>query len=437
VHAAGFRAAVASLLLVAGCGGAGSVLVEPSAARGTDEVLTALAARFGPHERDAGFEAVRPKLARAALVPSRVYDDLELWTARQGDERSLELWGLREDGRYPMRVRPRPPAPHRVGDYRGTLRLGRAAPGRYEWRVRDELAVGRLSPTRVAAALTALFRAAPGSTEAGVRRSLRRDFPRASAAFGRLFRLDTVEIDTEPDGAAALRVRVSLHPDGLLPEKRRYAAFLRKYVLPTRFEAVAEDAGGVRWWEASLVEGRAVLSLRVHGGDLAPLEAAPRPIPAALRVRADYTTRAGPFRIGMRGILADVTLVREPSEKAFVARFTTAPDWSMPFLVEPFLRASLRHPFQGEGSQLAFSMRETAAGSTLLVRDYRVPVRESWIVRWLGGLTHTAVSEFRQGAEAESDRFSAECLGALREDLRALAARGLVEGEGTHRSDSR
>ena len=50
-------------------------------------------------------------------------------------------------------------------------------------------------------------------------------------------------------------------------------------------------------------------------------------------------------------------------------------------------------------------------------------MRETWILRWLGGMTSTAVSEFRRGAEAEADRFHRECLLALRDDLAALAPR--------------
>jgi hypothetical protein len=48
-------------------------------------------------------------------------------------------------------------------------------------------------------------------------------------------------------------------------------------------------------------------------------------------------------------------------------------------------------------------------------------VRETWILRWLGGMTSTAVDEFRRAAEAEADRFHRECLLALRDDLAALA----------------
>jgi hypothetical protein len=59
----------------------------------------------------------------------------------------------------------------------------------------------------------------------------------------------------------------------------------------------------------------------------------------------------------------------------------------------------------------------------MLARHYRARVRESWILRWLGGMTSSAVEVFRRGAEAEADRFHRECLLALRDDLSALEGR--------------
>ena len=60
----------------------------------------------------------------------------------------------------------------------------------------------------------------------------------------------------------------------------------------------------------------------------------------------------------------------------------------------------------------------------LLVRDYRLAVRESWIVRWLGSLAGTAMTEFWRGAEEEADRFSGQVLEALRMDVAALIEGG-------------
>jgi hypothetical protein len=45
-------------------------------------VVEALADRFGPVVREPGFDAVRPKLARATLVPSPLFDDTTAWMTR-------------------------------------------------------------------------------------------------------------------------------------------------------------------------------------------------------------------------------------------------------------------------------------------------------------------------------------------------------------------
>jgi hypothetical protein len=139
-------------------------------------------------------------------------------------------------------------------------------------------------------------------------------------------------------------------------------------------------------------------------------------------VTADYETRMGRFRVGARRIVATVTLVRTPAEKGFVVRFLTEPDWDLPFLVEPLLGGPLAQPFEAPGSEIGFWAAEDAAAGTLLVRRFRVRVRESFVLRWLGGLTSRAMTDFRAGAERELDAWAGECLLALRDDVEALVA---------------
>ena len=63
------------------------------------------------------------------------------------------------------------------------------------------------------------------------------------------------------------------------------------------------------------------------------------------------------------------------------------------------------------------------AAKGLLTRRVRVPVQESAIVRWLGGLGGSAAGEFAGKSEAEENRFQAEAFNALREDIRSGTAR--------------
>jgi hypothetical protein len=129
----------------------------------------------------------------------------------------------------------------------------------------------------------------------------------------------------------------------------------------------------------------------------------------------------GSFKAAAQRIAADLTLTRAPGEKGISARFMEEPDWELPFLVETLLHSPLRSPFEAPGSQIDWAVRETPGG-TLLTGRYRARVRETWLLRWLGGMMGNAVVEFRDGAEREIDGYLQECLRALRDDLAALAA---------------
>lgn len=388
-------------------------------------LLDSLTARFGPVAREPRFDALRPKLASAALVPSRVFDDSSAWTERGEDWRAVQFAGAADRGGYRLGVRDAAPEPGAPGEYRGRLRLRRVAVGRFEWQMEEELAVGVVRPADLARALGLLLRQAEQAAGSGAGRDeLVAAFPRSAVVLGRLCRLERLGLARDPEGGTRVELGVRLTPDGLAPVAPRYAAFVRRYVTPIRLHAVASDATGTEWWSLDGAQNLWTLRLRVHDGSLVPLAGpASRGIPSQLRVTTDYETKMGLFAIGVRSLVAELTLTRTPVEKGFRARFVEEPGWQLPFLVAPLLHSSLRYPFEGEGSEAGWAARERPGGRAELVRSYRARVRESWLLRWLGGLTTGAVDEFRRGAEAEADLYNRECLLALRDDLAALAAR--------------
>jgi hypothetical protein len=383
-------------------------------------LVEALALRFGEVDREPAFDALRPKLARAALVPSWVWDDTAAWPRQGGTWRAVEFAGYRSESGYRIGVRPYAAEPAAVGQYRGQLRLDKLASGRFEWTVREELAVGALKPAELAAALDTLLRGAQEKDEPGARAAIAAAFPRASAKLGLLLSLERLGLAHDALGATTLTLAVRLVPAGLRPTAPRYAAFLEKYLTPMRTRVVAADATGATWW---VLEGESrlwTLRLRARGGSLVPLEGdALRRVPERLRVTIDYATRMGRFSIAARGLSAEVALTRTPVEKGFVARFRQKPDWDLPFLVEPLLGSPLSYPFDGPGSEAGWAAVETPAGMRF-VRDYRARVAENFVLRWLGGMTNRALGEFRAGAEREADRYHGECLLALRDDVVAL-----------------
>jgi hypothetical protein len=395
----------------------------PAGADGPRALVEALADRFGPIEREPGFDALRPKLARAALVPSRVFDDATAWTTRGDDWRAVELAGYASGGAYRIGVRGEAPWPAAPGQYRGRVRLQRVAGGRFEWTVDEELAVGRVRPSDLAAALDAMFRAAGASSEASARAAIGEAFPRASAKLGLLLRLEELALQPDVHGATSVRLAVRLTPAGIRGFAPRYAAFLEKYARPIRMSLVVADTEGAAWWTLEAADNLWTVRLRLRDGSLVPLDGpADRRLPSRLRATGDYSTRMGRFDVGAARLAADVALTRTAGEKGLSARFHEEPDWQLPFLVSLLLHGPLRYPFEGPGSEVLWAAREAPGGGTLLVGHYRARVHETWILRWLGGLTSNALGEFRRGAEAEADRFHRDCLLALRDDLVAAAA---------------
>jgi hypothetical protein len=390
----------------------------PSGPAAVDDLVVAIATRFGPIQRGPRFNAARPKLARSAFVPSRVFDDASVWTTREGEWRQLDLFGHRDGEKYRLDVHKSAPPPWEPGDYRGRLRLHRLGEGRFEWTLRQELAVGPLRPEDIAGALTLLLQAAEGVSAAEARTLANEAFPRSAAVFSRLFDLETLDLTPQADGGTAIAFGVRLRPERIRPTSPRYAAFLEKHAAPMRMAAIAKDALGATWWTVELEKLLWTFRLRVRDGSLVPLDGpAARRIPDQLRVTMDYSTKVGFFTIGVRDLVADVTLVRRPDEKGYRTHFQQEPEWRLPFIVKPFLRSSLRYPFEGSGSWSSFAVRGSTDGPTKLVRDLGTRVRESWIVKWLGGASNTTLGEFRKGAESESDRYSRECLYALRDDV--------------------
>jgi hypothetical protein len=392
----------------------------PAGAAGSRVLVQALADRFGPVDREPGFEALRPKLAAASLVPSQVFEDAVAWRTQGDGWRAVELDGYSTAGAYRIGTRAQALAARLPGQYRGRVELRRIAGGRFEWTVTEELAVGPTRPSDLARALDVLLGGAEHASEASARAAIAEALPRAAGKVGLLVRLETLGLAHDADGATSVRLGVRLTPGGIRGFAPRYAAYLEKYARPIRASLVVSDPEGAPWWTLEVADHLWTVRLRVRAGSLVPLEGpSGRRLPGRLRARAEFATRMGRFEVGAQRIVAELALTRTSGEKALSARFLQEPDWRLPFLVETFLDDPLRYPFEDPGSEIAWGARE-APGGTLLTGLYRARVRETWILRWLGGMVGNAVGEFRRGAEREADQYHRECLLALRDDLAAL-----------------
>jgi hypothetical protein len=414
---------VLALAVLSACEGParalGSTPVE--ARRHADEVFSALAQSFGPLQLEAAVAELRLRLARHAFVPSHLFDDAA-WARPEPHTRLAVFSGRQAAGRYWVKVGPSAPAPGQVADYRSTLELRWLSADEYEWSQHDELAIGALGVADAERALTALLALLESADDAGAADRLRASLPKSTAVLGRGFRLDRVRLLAASSGGRTLSAQATLQPEALGPGSARLASFLRREVLPMRFHLSVGDAQA-RFWELDVFEGRIALELHVQSGRLVPLAGPPRPMPWPLRATTAFSTDSGLFRIGFRHLEAEVDLVSSRQQAGFAARFQRTPDWDLPFVVQPFLRGSLRRPFEGQGARLAFGLVAPDEGPSLLTRDYRVAVRESGLMRWLSDFAGGTVMDFRSTAEAEFDRYAGEVLEALHQDLLALASR--------------
>jgi hypothetical protein len=423
---------LALLLVLAGC-------EEPvrEAARGPagpaapGVFVESLATLFGPVERESGFVALRSKLAHAALTPSRIYDDRSVWTRQDGEWRGVELVGYMAGAKYRIGTRNAAPDPAQAADYRERLSLRRTDADRFEWELREDLAAGELRPDDLAAALTAILLELERRDASALRTAFATSLPRTTRLLAALARVETLRLERDSAGATRVELGLRVTPQGLEPLAPRYAEYLRRYVSPVRLAVAAVDESAAVWWQIDVAADLWTLRLRVRDGSLVPLwGAADRRLPGRFRIVGDYHTKMGMFGVGLRHLVARVELTRAPGEKGLSARFTDEPEWELPFLAEPLLAGALSHPFENPGSEVGLSVRRAAGGPTLLTGRYRYRVRETWILRWLGGLTSDAVSDFRSGAEDESLRYNARCLLALRDDVGALVARERPPGAG-------
>lgn len=417
----------AAALLVAGLGCRSSAAAfggTPSEARANGEAFFgAVADRFTRVRRTPRFEAARLRLARHAVTPSKIWGDTGVWTSSDSDGwRNLVLAAGMRGQHYHFHERPDAAPPRRGGDSRHTIRLRRADDDEYEWITQVEHAVGASRASEIAAVFTALLDAPAGRSERELRADYRATFPRARAALGRLLTLDTLRTRALADGSSMVGLTVSMHPARLRATMPAFAAYCEKYLVPARYGLALVDAEGDRWLHAAAERGVLNLRVRTRNGQLLPLDGPARPMPERLQLHMDLFAKVRIFTVGATGLAADFSFVRTARERGWSMRWEREPEWHLPLAVRHFIRAPLRRPFERGGTTLRITVRDEDAGPTLLVRQLRTTVRESAILRWMGALGFTAMSDFTGASEVEENRFLAEAFDALRLDVRAALA---------------
>jgi hypothetical protein len=389
-----------------------------------EQLFGALRSRHADVARNGKYEYARLQIAKGALVPSKVFADTAVWTRQSDDVRLLETQGAFLNGRYSLVSRIDVPAPRRPADGRHAITLSRLSDNEFRWDTAVDFAIGSIRPADVAVVLSRLVSAAEGKSEADARADLEASAPRTSGALGQIFSLDSLLPTRLGDGSTAVTLVVGIHSDRL---RRRFPAFgdyVRRYVDPLQYRVVVTDRSGTPFFEAVAADRVVTIRLRTRDGELAPLSGPARPMPDTLALLVDFKARVKHLGIGFHGLRMELEHVRHnSSENSWVVTARHEPEWDFPLATARLIRAPLRRPFAGEGSLFRIGVRSDGTGQTVIMRQIRLFVQESAILRFLNSLSGTAFSEFEDRVDQEENAWLREVFAGMRADARAALGR--------------
>jgi hypothetical protein len=398
----------------------------PAAAQANAEQLFgSVADRFDQVELSPRYNVARLKLAESALVPSRVYDDTVVWGARMSPGvRVLYLSGeMGDDGRYRLEPRPVLTPATRPGETRHTIALERLAPSVYRWDTNVQFAVGAIQADGVAALISDLLAAPEGRTERQLRDELHAAFPRAAAAVGRGFSIDSLRVAPGALGTTNVAVTIGFRPDEMRAAFPKLASYLDKYLGPAKYHLTLSDHSGAPLMELAGRNRSATLRYRLRNGKLATLLGPPRDWPDSLLLTTDLSVKVKLFTVGFHRLVTDFVVSRAPHERAWTIVAQHEPDWDLPLITERLIRTPLHRPFEGAGSLFRVAVRDSAGEQTLITRRSRLDVQESSIVRFVGSLTSHMIGELDANVEVEENRFIHDAFAGLVADVRAMGPR--------------
>lgn len=379
-----------------------------------------LRARHADVVRNDKYTYARLQIAKGALVPSKVFADSAVWTRSSGAVRLLETHGTHLDGRYSLASRVGVPAPRNPADGRHAITLSRLSDSEFRWDTTVDFAIGAIRPAEVAAILTRLIASAEGKSEREARADLASAAPRSAAALGQLFSIDSMRPTRLGDGSTAVTLVIGIHSDRL---RRRYPAFgdyVRRYVDPLRYRVVVTDRAAVPYFEATARDRQMTVRLRTFNGELIPLSGPMRPLPDTLAVQVDFKARVKRLGVGFHDLRMELLHVRrDESENSWVVTARREPQWDFPLAMARLIRAPLRRPFTGDGSLFRLGVRGDGTGQTMIVRQVRLFVQESAILRFLNSLSGAAFSDFEDRVDHEENAWLREVFGGMAADARA------------------
>lgn len=397
-----------------------------TAAAHADQMFEGVATRFSPNGYDPRYNVARVKLAQSALVPSRIFNDTSVWDLRpSATSRLLYVSGTATtDGHYRLETRPSLTPAARPGDSRHVITLDQVSPNQFRWDTRVDLALGAVTTDEIAASLEALLRAPEGHTEKELRDDYRAAFPRAMAAFGHGFTLDSVHVAPAALGATAVTLRFAFHPELMKATYPSLAGYLDKYLGPAKYHFALAERSGPVLFDIVGRDRAMTLRYRVQQGKLVNLLGPPRPWSDTLQLTADLSLKVKFWTVGLHELVTDFvisnTSLGNGRERAWSVIAQREPKWDLPLITERLIRSPLHRPFEGQGAMFRLSVRDSAGTESLFSRRTRLDVQESAIMRFLGSLASHAIGDLDDRVELEEHRFLRDGFVALQADLKAL-----------------
>ncbi len=393
----------------------------PAARSNAEQLFGGIAQRFTNVERNAKFHVARGKLGKNALTPSLIFNDTSVWTAMGSDNsRTITVEGEYGANKYVFSAKPTLTAANAAGDSRHTMVLKRLGEDNYSWFTNVEIAAGTITPNDMRNVISALMKSAEKRNPAAIRVDYKESFPRTTAAFGRLFSLDTLRLTNDSDGATTILLGIRLTPDNIRSTMPAFAQYLDKYAAASKYKSVVMDKRGVRWIELSGADNFMTLKLRSIDGHFAPLSGPLRPIPDDLVMDSEFSTKILIFNVGFRKLISNVSVIGNDRERGWLFRYTKEPEWKLPPTMGFMIKSPLRRPFEDQGINIRLSMIDGPGRQTIIARKTSATVQESAILKFFNRLSGAAMGDFVGKAEAEENRFSAEAFNAMRLDARAL-----------------
>lgn len=386
-----------------------------------EELFLSLAARVTDPYRDLKYDSARVRIAKHAVVPSRLWGDTSVWTTMSDSLRQLLARGHFDGTRYAMQAAHVVAAPSEPGDARHVIELRRLSDDEFRWDTDVPFAVGRVSAAEIGAMFAAIMASAEGRTEAEVRADYRQVMPRASKVAGQLFRVDSIQSEHLADRSTSALFTISITPEGVEPQYPALAKYLRRYVHTARVGMSLVDSAGLSYFQMGLARGRLMVRVRTAGGRMLALSGPARLMPDSLTLEADVTVRVSRFTIGVKRYRGDFRFVSTDHDRTWEIVSREEPDWVLPLFTETLLRAPLRRPFQGEGAMFRIGVRDSAGGQSVLYRTLRLEVQESAILRFIARLGAIAMSDYAGDVEREEMAWLHDLMTAMLADVRGTS----------------